>query len=353
MHKENPLYPSFSGFKLSQFNFFQTFAIGNLLVDSKYKKLFFEVFKIKQPYSIKINYKEDELQKIKNSNTPNGDESRAVDKSVPHKIDEILDLLKKIDNNLIIEREDYKTFFNLISSANLETNFQLTFQTKDGHDIKLSAGEKTILFYLERIDFMISQFKTKSNILLFDEIELYLHPNWQKRILKIILDFINENKLTNNLHIIVSSHSPFILSDLPKENVIFLKKDKQGNCKNVTKEIELKTFGANIHTLLSDGFFMSDGLMGEFAKSKIEEIKRFYEIVKFLEPKNKKYKQILKILYLFKIKKFKNIQSIIGEPFLQTIIKNYLDELEILFNGKKKFLDKEIKRLEKLRNELR
>src|SRR5690606_21819261 len=114
-----------------------------------------------------------------------------------------------------------------------------------------------------------------------------------------------------------------------------------------------QTFGANIHTLLSNGFFMSDGLMGEFAKGKINEIKKFYEIVKFLEPKNKKYKRILKILYLFKIKEFKHIQSIIGEPFLQTIIKNYLDELEILFNGKKEFLDKEILRLQELRKELK
>lgn len=36
---------SFSGFKLSQFNFFQTFAIGNLLIDNKYKKLFLNFLK--------------------------------------------------------------------------------------------------------------------------------------------------------------------------------------------------------------------------------------------------------------------------------------------------------------------
>ena len=74
-----------------------------------------------------------------------------------------------------------------------------------------------------------------------------------------------------NLHIIIASHSPFILSDLPKENIIFLEEGKQ------VKPFKGKqTFGANIHTLLSDGFFMSDGLMGEFAKGKIEEIKDFY-----------------------------------------------------------------------------
>ena len=128
-----------------------------------------------------------------------------------------------------------------------------------------------------------------------------------------------------------------------KENDEEVKKDiqKLGNCKNVTKHIELKTFGANIHTLLSNGFFMSDGLMGEFAKSKINEIKKFYEIVKFLEPKNKKYKRILKILYLFKIKEFEYIQSLIGEQFLQKIIKNYLDELKEILDNKNYKINKE------------
>ncbi|QOY51929.1 AAA family ATPase [Candidatus Sulfurimonas baltica] len=364
LYKENSLYPTFSGFKLSQFNFFQTYAIGNLLVDDKYKKLFFEVFKIKQPYSIKIDYTEKKLEEIKISNTPDGDLSRAIDESVPDKIDKIINFLIKIDNNLIIESDDYKTFFTLVSSANLAEEFQLTFQTEENKTIKLSAGEKTILFYLERIDFMLSQFKSKSNIVLFDEIELYLHPNWQKRILKIILDFIQENELVENLHIIIASHSPFILSDLPKENVIFLDKFddetkkkypklkinglENGNCINVSKYIELNPFGANIHTLLSDGFFMKDGLMGEFAKEKINEIKEFYDKVKKSKNPQKTYLK----KYNENKKDFENIQRIIGEPFLKTIMKNYLDELEILFHGKKEFLDKEIKRLEKLRESL-
>ncbi len=367
LYKENSLYPTFSGFKLSQFNFFQTYAIGNLLVDDKYKKLFFEVFKIKQPYSIKIDYKKEDLEKIKFSNTPNGDPSRLVDASVPEKIDKILEFLIKIDNNLIIESDDYKTFFTLVSSVNLEEEFQLTFQTEENKTIKLSAGEKTILFYLERIDFMLSQFKSKSNILLFDEIELYLHPNWQKRILKIILDFIQENKLVKNLHIIIASHSPFILSDLPKKNVIFLDKFddetkkkypklkinglENGNCINVSKYIELNPFGANIHTLLSHGFFMKDGLMGEFAKGKIEEIKKFYDENKNLQKEDANF-QTQKDDYEAKEYNFRYIQSIIGEPFLKTIIGNYLDELEILFYGKKEFLKKEIERLQELEKSL-
>ncbi|WP_323590593.1 AAA family ATPase [Aliarcobacter butzleri] len=193
--------------------------------------------------------------------------------------------------------------------------------------------------------------------LLLDEIEQGLHPDWQKRFINFLNQVLNQFKNSLKFNIIITSHSPFIISDLPKENVIFLEKDKQsGLCKNVTKDMELKTFGANIHTLLSNGFFMSDGLMGEFAKSKIEEIKEFYELVKKCEKvinESEKTKNTIKNIYQGYEPNFRNIQKIIGEPFLQTIIKNYLDELEILFNGKKEFLDKEIKRLEELRKELK
>ena len=96
---------------------------------------------------------------------------------------------------------------------------------------------------------------------------------------------------------------------------------------------------------------MSNGLMGEFAKGKINEIKDFYDANKNLKKEDSNFK--LKKDEFEKNKKyFENIQKIIGEPFLQTIIKNYLDELEILFNGKKEFLDKEIERLKSLKKSL-
>ncbi|MGB5792467.1 hypothetical protein, partial [Poseidonibacter sp.] len=88
---------------------------------------------------------------------------------------------------------------------------------------------------------------------------------------------------------------------------------------------------------------------------KIEEIKKFYELVKSFEnniKNNKKPYIYIKLIYLIKIKKFRHIQSIIGEPFLQTVMKNYLDELDIIFNGKKQFLQNEIKRLQKLESSL-
>jgi energy-coupling factor transporter ATP-binding protein EcfA2 len=251
-------------------------------------------------------------------------------------------------------------------------DFELIFDTNGKFD-SLSSGQTFLLCYvgyiIKYIEYCKNNNKTSCTIII-DECETSLHPNWQKESVKFFIDAIKSEIEDNfKINLIFTSHSPFILSDIPKENVIFLDKFheketknkypkldtkdlKIGNCINVSKHIELKTFGANIHTLLSNGFFMSDGLMGEFAKSKITEIKDFYNENKDLKNEDSKFES-KKDEFKKNKKYFENIQKIIGEPFLQTIIKNYLDELEILFNGKKEFLDKEIKRLEELRNELK
>jgi predicted ATP-binding protein involved in virulence len=212
----------------------------------------------------------------------------------------------------------------------------------------LSFGEKFKILLFSQIYEKLCQ--NKNAIIFLDEVTLSFHPNWEKAFIQELITLFNDY----NVHFIISSHSTFILSDIPKEHIIFLGQDREGNCQKISNTINItQTFGANIHTLLSHGFFMDGGLMGEFAKGKIEEIKKFYELVKFLEKKlHQKPYCYVKLIFIFKIKEFRHIQSIIGEPFLQTVIKNYLDELEIIFNGEKQFLKQEIKRLQDLESRL-
>ncbi len=128
----------------------------------------------------------------------------------------------------------------------------------------LSNGEKGLLKIIGNLDYLISHSNSKTILLFLDEIETYLHPEWQRKFLYYIIP-IFERLSNKKIYCFFATHSPFLLSDLPKENVIFLEKGKQ-----VYPNIE--TFGANIHTLLSHGFFMKEGLMGEFAKNKINEV---------------------------------------------------------------------------------
>lgn len=221
-----------------------------------------------------------------------------------------------------------------------EHNAELGFNFKH-----LSSGEKNTINLLLDIYSFFQVDTYQNKIIILDEPINDSHPNWQKKFIKILTDFLNKHSNGKNVFIYITTHSPFILSDIPKENVIFL---ANGEVKPSSIN---KTFGANIHTLLSHGFFMENGLMGEFAKEKIDKIKRFYDENKDLKQEDISF-QVKKDEFKHKRKSFHHIQSIIGEPFIQTVIKNYLDELEIIFNGKKEFLDKEIQRLQDMRSQL-
>jgi predicted ATPase len=169
----------------------------------------------------------------------------------------------------------------------------------------LSSGEQIMFAQLLQISFYLHA--DNNSLFIFDEPEVYLHPNWQKNYLNEVITLLQ--KFQRNNHFIFTSHSPFLLSDIPKQNIIFLDKDEKGNCKVVDGLKEKKqTFGANIHTLLSDSFFMDDGLRGEFAKNKIDEAIRLLNKDK-LDEKDLKYCE--------------QIISIIGEP----IVKNQLEKM--------------------------
>lgn len=100
-----------------------------------------------------------------------------------------------------------------------------------------------------------------------DEPDIGWHPEWSRQfiyILKEITDKITSmiyQKLNKKimLQFIISTHSPFIISDLPHH---YVHKISQG--KIVMKED--KTFMANIHELLVDNFFLESSYGYEASK---------------------------------------------------------------------------------------
>lgn len=136
---------------------------------------------------------------------------------------------------------------------------------------QFSSGEQAMLSTWSRL-YNIKDDVNKNIILLIDEGELNLHPEWQKRYINDLIDLLKNVFPDKKIQIILTSHSSFIISDLLKENVIFLDKDDNGYCKVVSGIEKQQTFGANIHTLLADAFFLDGGLMGDFAKQKINAV---------------------------------------------------------------------------------
>ena len=226
----------------------------------------------------------------------------------------------------------------------------------------LSDGERQFLnvmielFHILEEQFIYPWTENKLFVIMADEIENSLHPLWKRNLLNETLSLckIINNYESNAIHLLLTTHSPFLLSDIPKQNIIFLDTYEDGKCKVLHHDEVMdkkQTFGQNIHTLLSDSFFMEDGLMGEFAKGKINEIIEFHKEVEEIKD-NESARNTLRTKYEIEedekpsIKtKFWNTQSIIGDEYLKQVIKNHLVDMETILLGHDTAKKEEIERL--------
>jgi len=287
-------------------------------------------------------------------------------------------------NNKDITSKERENFIPINDSRlkYLPSWFEVSFYDKNGRTFTtLSAGEKSFYILLTTLVYQIKNIDSRKNLpqgtynsllILLDEADLGLHPKWQRQYLYNIVETLKESSYNLNYHVVCTSHSPFIVSDLPKDNIVFLNKGKI----DYLKDNEY-TFGENIHTLLNDSFFMQkDMMMGKIAEYKLRECFDFFEEVfdhekqiekiynnetgkeiekETLEIKEKKLnelkqaKEMLKIKYQKNCKYYQGLQNIIGEEYLQIAFQNSLEECNKLFNINNNLSDRDklIKALEK------
>lgn len=190
-------------------------------------------------------------------------------------IDEFAKSIENIPNNRkwryidLIPPHCFQTDIQLIEKDRSKTVYSFS---------KLSSGEKQLVYTTSSILYHIRNLNSIEgnrrrvkynhiNIIL-DEIELYFHPEFQRQFVNnLILNIENMQFNIESVNIQLATHSPFILSDIPKSNVLFM---EYGN--NIADEMQEDTFGANIHTLLQHGFFLNGVPIGDFAKQKINKM---------------------------------------------------------------------------------
>lgn len=196
----------------------------------------------------------------------------------------------------------------------------------------ISDGETMILQLFNQIYNIKNQVK---DVLILDEPDARFHPNWSKKlvnsIIKVLPIILNRNS-NNKIQIIFSSHSPIVLSDIPKSNIIYLKREEgYTSVLKQTESVNRNTFGANIHDLLANEFFLEDGFIGAFAKNKIQIVIDNLRTDNDFVPEIKMEQEDIK-----------NVIDVIGEPFLK-------EKLLEMYQQKFKepdFYDKEIERLQ-------
>jgi predicted ATPase len=179
----------------------------------------------------------------------------------------------------------------------------------------MSSGEQQMLQLFARFYSFKDYVKNIPYLLiLIDEGETSLHPQWQKQYIKLLKETLPLIFKNTPIQIILSSHSPFIVSDLPKENIIFLDTDKNNKTIVVDGLKQKETFGANIHTLFTDAFFMDGGLMGDFAKEQINAVIDFLNNKPSSINSNEKAQKYI---------------NLIGEPIIKRQLQKMLDSLRL------------------------
>lgn len=132
----------------------------------------------------------------------------------------------------------------------------------------MSSGQHALISKIAGIHaemkFQIDSVGVKNIMLLLDEYEEHLHPEWIRKFFSYLVNLIESFKKTATIQVILATHSPYIISDLPKENIIKIIYD--GKARTIG-ECHFG-FGSNIYDIISDSFFL-DNTMGEFARLKI------------------------------------------------------------------------------------
>lgn len=143
----------------------------------------------------------------------------------------------------------------------------------------LSSGEQEMLNLLSRLYHAITlQPKRVGNrqsptLLLLDEAEIGFHPEWQRKYVNLLLQFLSRKMMVKpqvDFQLVITSHSPIILSDMPLCCVNILQRKEDGETEVRTGEPQ--TFGENVFNLYRRAFVMKDGLVGEFASKKIKAL---------------------------------------------------------------------------------
>lgn len=201
----------------------------------------------------------------------------------------------------------------------------------------LSSGERQIaylmsnlLYHLHNInsmgyDFsMDSDHQNKINYhyvnVMFDEVELYFHPELQRRFVEYIVQVLQNVEL-NNIHgvnITLITHSPFVLSDIPESNILFLNKKDQGNPFG-------HTFGANIHAMLNNSF-MLDSTIGEYARKSIKKLVDIYHMANSISRKDQ---------FLSHQQAFAYLSEHIGDEYLSKTVKRMYNDMMTEYQSEK------------------
>ncbi len=145
---------------------------------------------------------------------------------------------------------------------------------------QLSDGEKNLIALVGDIARRLAMGNPRANnplsgngIILIDEIDLHLHPSWQRLVVPKLLEVFP------NCQFFISTHSPQILSHVEPENVFLLEQSEEGLSYRKASE----TYGMSLDRIVE--LVMEDESRPESVSSDLENLFELVERNKFEEAK--------------------------------------------------------------------
>lgn len=132
----------------------------------------------------------------------------------------------------------------------------------------LSDGEHQLLHTIG----LCLLFRHKPALFLLDEPETHLNPDWRASYISTLRAALEADPSTENVmrEVLLTSHSPFIISDCREENVIVFEKNEHGKVE--WKPPGFQTFGASANAITIKIFHRRETI-GNFALSKLDALK--------------------------------------------------------------------------------
>lgn len=201
-----------------------------------------------------------------------------LDKVIPQKMKELerergnkisfLDLLPPpiFDVDLVVSKlPELNGFFSFSGLSSGERQLAYTISNCMYHLVNINSSWDDLFKDKDHR----AQIKYHYANVIFDEVELYYHPEMQRQFIHYLMEAIASVKFKHlrGINIILATHSPFILSDIPLSNILRLGSD-------VLKDEE--TYGANIIDILGSSFFL-DYTIGEEVRLKLRHIVTLYQ----------------------------------------------------------------------------
>ncbi len=116
--------------------------------------------------------------------------------------------------------------------------------------------------------------KDRRTLLLLDEPETHFNPSWRAKFINVLSNSIKADGSNNLLKdVILTSHSPYIISDCLPNNVIFFSRNKEtkkveAKC---AKELGFNTYGTSVE-IISDKLFNYKQSIGDLSNEKLKKI---------------------------------------------------------------------------------